>query len=80
MISVSGPKKYEIDHRFEPLMAKVIPNTQMFQVIDVDGDQMKLRATLREGDLLNGFLLMKKNGHSVYSELDKTATGATAGK
>lgn len=48
MISVSGPKKYEIDHRFEPLMAKVIPNTQMFQVIDVDGDQMKLRATLRK--------------------------------
>src|ERR1019366_1366516 len=44
MISVSGPKMYEIDHRFEPLMAKVIPNTQMFQVIDVDGDQMRLRA------------------------------------
>ena len=80
MISVSGPKMYEIDHRFEPLMAKVIPNTQMFQVIDVDGDQMRLRAYSSEGDLLDGFLLMKKNGHSVYSELDKAATGATVGK
>jgi 3',5'-cyclic AMP phosphodiesterase CpdA len=80
MISVSGPKMYEIDHRFEPLMAKVIPNTQMFQVIDVDGDQMRLRAYSSEGDLLDGFQLMKKNGHSVYSELDKAATGATVGK
>lgn len=69
MISVSGPKMYEIDHRFESLMAKVIPHTQMFQVIDVSGDRMTLRAYSSEGALLDGFELRNQNGHSVYSEL-----------
>jgi 3',5'-cyclic AMP phosphodiesterase CpdA len=73
VISVSGPKMYEIDHRFEPLMAKVIPNTQMFQVIEVDGEKMSLHAYSSEGDQLDGFQLEKKNGHSVLSELSKPA-------
>ncbi len=79
MISVSGPKMYQVDHDlFEPLMAKVIPNTQMFQVIDVDGDKMILHAYSSEGDQLDGFQLEKKNGHSVYSELTKPAPAVAA--
>jgi hypothetical protein len=73
MISVSSPKMYEIDHRFEPLMAKVIPNTQMFQVIEVDGDKMTLHAYSSEAEQLDGFQLEKKNGHSILSELKPTA-------
>jgi predicted phosphodiesterase len=69
MISVSGPKMYEVDPRFEPLMAKVIPHTQMFQVIDVDGDRMTLKAYSSEGDLLDGFQLEKHGRRSVYSAL-----------
>jgi 3',5'-cyclic AMP phosphodiesterase CpdA len=76
MISVSGPKMYEVDHRFEPLMAKVIPHTQMFQVIDVDGDRMTLHAYSSEGEQLDGFQLEKKNGRSVYSELSKPEAAA----
>lgn len=69
MISVSGPKMYEVDHLFEPLMAKIIPNTQMFQTVDVDPDKLVLRAYSSEGDQLDGFQLEKKNGRSVYSDL-----------
>jgi hypothetical protein len=72
MISVSGPKMYEVDHDlFEPMMAKVIPDTQMFQTIDVDQDKLVLHAYSSEGDLLDGFQLEKTNGRSVYSEPPK---------
>ena len=78
VISVSGPKMYEVDHRFEPLMAKVIPHTQMFQVIAVDGDKMTLHAYSSEGEELDGFQLEKKNGHSALSELSKPPAAASA--
>jgi hypothetical protein len=70
-ISVSGPKMYEVDPRFEPLMAKVIPNTQMFQTINVDPEKLVLHAWSAENEQLDGFQLEKKNGRSVYSELTK---------
>ena len=80
VISVSGPKMYEVDHTFESLMTKVIPNTQMFQTIDVDPDRMVLKAYSSDGDQLDGFQLEKKNGRSVYSELPKpTASPAATG-
>jgi hypothetical protein len=71
MISVSGPKMYEVDKLFEPLQVKVIPNTQMFQTVEIDGDKLVLHAYNSEGDLLDGFQLEKKRGRSVYSELAK---------
>ncbi len=81
MISVSGPKMYEVTPTFEPLMAKVIPHTQMFQTVDVDQNKLVLRAFSSEGDQLDGFQLEKKNGHSVYSELAKpVAANATPGE
>jgi hypothetical protein len=81
MISVSGPKMYEVTPTFEPLMAKVIPHTQMFQTVDVDQNKLILRAFSSEGDQLDGFQLEKKNGHSVYSELAKpVAANATPGE
>jgi len=76
IISVSGPKMYEVDHRFESLMAKIIPHRQMYQVVDVDGDRLTLHAYSSEGEQLDGFQLEKKNGHSIYSELSKPAPAA----
>jgi hypothetical protein len=76
MISVSGPKMYEADKLFEPLMVKVITNTQMFQTVDVNGDRMTLHAYNSDGDELDGFQLEKTNGRSVYSELPKPAVTA----
>ncbi|MDR3701453.1 MAG: metallophosphoesterase family protein [Candidatus Sulfopaludibacter sp.] len=78
MISVSGPKMYEVTPTFEPLMAKVIPHTQMFQTIDVDQNKLVLRAYSPESEQLDGFQLEKKGGHSIYSELPKTETADAA--
>jgi hypothetical protein len=78
MISVSGPKMYEVDHTFEPLMAKVITNTQMFQTVDVDGDNLVLKAYSSEGDELDSFQLEKKNGKTTYSELTKPPAATAA--
>jgi hypothetical protein len=78
VISVSGPKMYEVTPTFEPLMAKVIPHTQMFQTVDVDHDKLVLRAFSSEGEQLDGFQLEKMNGRSIYSELAKPATPDTA--
>ena len=78
MISVSGPKMYEVTPTFEPLMAKVIPHTQMFQTVDVDQTKLVLRAYSSEGEQLDGFQLEKKNGHSVYSEIAKPAAAVPA--
>jgi hypothetical protein len=60
MISVSGPKMYEVTPTFEPLMAKVITHTQMFQTVDVDQNKLVLRAYSSEGEQLDGFQLEKK--------------------
>lgn len=78
MISVSGPKMYEVTPTFQPLMAKVIANTQMFQTVDVDPDRLVLRAYSSEGDELDGFQLEKRKGRSVYSELPKLSPDAVA--
>ena len=76
MISVSGPKMYEVTRTFEPLMAKVITNTQMFQTVDIDQNKLVLRAFSSEGEQLDGCQIEKRNGRSVYSELGKPAAGA----
>jgi len=78
MISVSGPKMYEVTPTFETLMAKVIANTQMFQTVDVDQNKLVLRAYSSESEQLDGFQLEKKNGRSVYSELTKPASASSA--
>jgi Purple acid Phosphatase, N-terminal domain/Calcineurin-like phosphoesterase len=65
MISVSGPKMYEIDQAFQPLMAKVITKTQMFQVIDVNGDRMTVRSYSSEGEQLDLFQINERAGHGV---------------
>jgi type 1 glutamine amidotransferase len=71
MISVSGPKMYELDQLYAPLQAKVLANTQMFQTVEIDGDKLVLQAYSSEGELLDGFQLMKNGDKSTYSELAK---------
>jgi hypothetical protein len=78
MISVSGPKMYEATPAFQPLLAKVITNTQMFQTVDVGRNKLVLRAYSSEGKELDGFPLEKKNDRSVYSELPKLVADAVA--
>ncbi len=58
-ISVSGPKMYEATDESLSLMVKEIRNTQMFQVIEVNANQLKYQAFDIEGHLLDDFKLDK---------------------
>lgn len=57
VVSVSGPKMYSnTSHKF---MRRVAEDTQLFQVISVDGDKLKFEARTAVGDLYDSFILRK---------------------
>ena len=58
--SVSGPKMYPFNKKYESLMAKIQQNTQMYQVIEVDGDRLRFEAYAVTGEAIDGFELQKK--------------------
>jgi acid phosphatase type 7 len=60
VVSVSGPKAYEINSQYADLMAKVGSNAQLFQVIAVDGLQLKYESYTATGKLYDSFELTKK--------------------
>lgn len=57
VVSVSGPKQYELDQRTWP--ARVAERTQLFQVIRVDGDLLHYEARTARGILYDAFELRK---------------------
>jgi hypothetical protein len=69
VISVSGPKMYEIEDKFQSLRATTLAHTQAFQVIDLDGDTLTYNAYAIEGAQIDHFRLMKHaNGMATYSQ------------
>ena len=53
MISVSGPKMYELDSKYAKQMDKTITNEQMYQVVDVNAARIALGAYSVDGRLLD---------------------------
>jgi 3',5'-cyclic AMP phosphodiesterase CpdA len=69
-VSVSGPKMYRKNTIFEPLMAKMQGDTQMFQVIDVSNEKLTYRAYDVAGATIDGFELMKdQDGKTTMQEV-----------
>lgn len=60
VVSVSGPKMYEIDRK--SVFARVAEQTQLFQVIHIDGDILNYEARTATGDLYDAFRLRKRRG------------------
>lgn len=60
VVSVSGPKMYEISNA--TFAKKTAENTQLYQVIDIDGEQLRYRAYKATGDLYDSFKLLKRSG------------------
>lgn len=58
VVSVSGPKQYELDPHDWP--ARVAAQTQLFQVIRVDGDSLHYEAYTARGILYDAFELRKR--------------------
>ncbi len=58
VVSVSGPKMYEVEHEANWLQ-KSGDNTQLFQIISIKGDILDYKAYSAEGQLYDAFQLIK---------------------
>ncbi len=60
VVSVSGPKMYN-NTRY-PFMKRVAEDTQLYQVIHIDGDSLRFEARTAVGELYDSFVLKKQPG------------------
>ncbi len=60
VVSVSGPKMYQLDR--EPWMQRAAEDTQLFQVVQIDGARLKYEARTARGLLYDAFDLEKQSG------------------
>ena len=71
--SVSGPKMYEIKEtrwdEYGAKMERAAENTQLFQIIHIDGDTLQCEAVTATGDLYDAFELTKSfDGPNTFVE------------
>lgn len=59
VVSVSGPKIYELNFLYQPLMAKMDFGKQWFQVISVSKERLLYEAWTASGELFDSFELRK---------------------
>jgi len=60
VVSVSGPKMY--NHQKQDFMKRVAEDTQLYQVIHIDGGKLRFEARTAIGDLYDAFELHKQPG------------------
>ncbi len=60
VVSVSGPKMYPIGRR--PFMQRVAEDTQLYQVIEIDGDELRFEARTATGRPYDAFTIKRKDG------------------
>jgi hypothetical protein len=60
VVSVSGPKMYALGD--QPWRDRAAENTQLYQVISIDGDRLRYEARTAVGDLYDAFELVKDEG------------------
>jgi hypothetical protein len=59
VVTVSGPKMYEVNSRYANLMVKMGGNVQLFQVISVDGNKLTYQSFTVADSLYDSFELVK---------------------
>ena len=60
VVSVSGPKMYNL--ALQPFMVKSAENTQLYQVVSIDGDDLTYSAYTATGKLFDRFVLRRRPG------------------
>ena len=60
VVSVSGPKMYPLGRR--PIMRRGAEDTQLYQIISIDGDTLRYEARTATGELYDAFRLKKRSG------------------
>lgn len=61
VVSVSGPKMYNVGDEAKSTMQRTAQNTQLYQIIEVNGDTLKYEARTAVGDLYDWFILQKQS-------------------
>lgn len=61
VVSVSGPKQYDVSDS-HPLMERLAEDTQLFQIVEIDGDELRFESRTAVGALYDGFTLRKRAG------------------
>lgn len=72
VVSVSGPKMYDISN--DPWMSRKASNTQLFQILTVEGNSLLYKAFTATGELYDAFELKKQAGNSnlLVNKIPKT--------
>jgi len=59
LVSVSGPKMYAVGDDAKSTMTRTAQNTQLYQIINVDGDMLTYKAYTAVGEVYDAFTLRK---------------------
>lgn len=62
VVSVSGPKMYDLGTPLRTEFRRVAEDVQLFQVITIDGDELRYIARTATGQPYDGFTLKKRDG------------------
>ena len=62
VVSVSGPKMYDITKPTRDEFQRVAEDTQLFQIITIDGNELRYQARTATGQPYDGFTLKKQAG------------------
>jgi len=60
VVSVSGAKQYELDRK--PIFQRAAEQTQLFQIVRIDGDRLSYESRTAGGALYDAFDLVKQKG------------------
>jgi len=73
VVSVSGPKMYDLGRR--PFMRRAAEDVQLYQIIHVDGQQLRYEARTATGRLYDAFSLNKQEGkpNQLVDEIPETS-------
>ena len=64
VVSVSGPKMYDLDRPSRPQFQRIAEDVQLFQIITIEGDELHFQARTATGTPYDGFTLKKRPGRS----------------
>ena len=60
VLSVSGPKAYDVNPFYKDIMVKMANQVQLFQVISIEGNKLVYKSYTATGSLFDSFELLKK--------------------
>ena len=76
VVSVSGPKMYDVGRPPRPEFQRIAEETQLFQIVTIDENELRYRALTATGQPYDGFTLKKRAGqpNELIEQVPETPT------